>query len=305
MKAQVSIDSNVDSVKYQKKSSDKIRIRCIPTNSFVAEPLLIVDGIPVELEKFKGLIPGDIASITVLKDGKAAAIYSCRPINGVILVTTKSARLRKFRIRDVLDGSDLAGATVSFISIGDKNDTLIFVSNDSGLITTDKLNAGVEYKITITSAGYKTLSVVYKNTNANVNSFSMERDVVNCAPVTVTAMERNRRCRMRCCIGGISICHFTTTKDIIDNSWVLKFYPNPVQLGRDITIETYRNQDGQLYVNVIAPDGRRLLSHSQKTYQGNNRFSLNIDNRWSEGVYLLQVLDEKRNIIKTEKVVIE
>ncbi|HLR31543.1 MAG TPA: TonB-dependent receptor plug domain-containing protein, partial [Fodinibius sp.] len=54
------------------------------------EPLIVIDGIPggnMDL-----LQPTDIASIDVLKDGSAAAIYGTRGNNGVILITTKKGQ---------------------------------------------------------------------------------------------------------------------------------------------------------------------------------------------------------------------
>ena len=51
------------------------------------EPLYIVDGVPVS--SIDNIAPEEIASIDVLKDGSAAAIYGTRATNGVILVTTK------------------------------------------------------------------------------------------------------------------------------------------------------------------------------------------------------------------------
>lgn len=53
------------------------------------EPLYIIDGFPSD-EGLKGLDPSDIASIDVLKDASATAIYGARGGNGVILITTKS-----------------------------------------------------------------------------------------------------------------------------------------------------------------------------------------------------------------------
>jgi len=51
-------------------------------------PLYIVDG--VQVDNINNLNPSDIASIDVLKDASAAAIYGSRAANGVVLVTTKS-----------------------------------------------------------------------------------------------------------------------------------------------------------------------------------------------------------------------
>ncbi|GLB48312.1 SusC/RagA family TonB-linked outer membrane protein [Neptunitalea sp. Y10] len=51
-------------------------------------PLVIIDGVPGD---FNTVAPQDIESISVLKDGSAAAMYGTRGTNGVILVTTKRA----------------------------------------------------------------------------------------------------------------------------------------------------------------------------------------------------------------------
>ena len=52
-----------------------------------SSPLYIVDGIPVN--NIDNIAPEEIASMDVLKDGSAAAIYGTRGTNGVILITTK------------------------------------------------------------------------------------------------------------------------------------------------------------------------------------------------------------------------
>ena len=36
--------------------------------------------------------PADVASVTILKGGSAAALYGSRGANGVVLITTKSGR---------------------------------------------------------------------------------------------------------------------------------------------------------------------------------------------------------------------
>ncbi len=52
------------------------------------DPLVLIDGIPGDM---KTVLPQDIESIDVLKDGSAAAIYGTRGTNGVIFITTKRA----------------------------------------------------------------------------------------------------------------------------------------------------------------------------------------------------------------------
>lgn len=65
-----------------------IQVRGIGSISFGSGPLYVVDGIPGAggLNQFDSR---DIASVTVLKDAAAAAVYGSRASNGVIIITTK------------------------------------------------------------------------------------------------------------------------------------------------------------------------------------------------------------------------
>ncbi len=62
-------------------------------------PLLVIDNIQYDnLGPFNNLAPTDIASITVLKDASASAIYGARGANGVIVVTTKTGKKNTFEV---------------------------------------------------------------------------------------------------------------------------------------------------------------------------------------------------------------
>ena len=63
-----------------------IRLRGISTFGANTSPLIVLDGVPGA--DLQNVDPNDIASIDVLKDGSAAAIYGARGSSGVILITT-------------------------------------------------------------------------------------------------------------------------------------------------------------------------------------------------------------------------
>ncbi|WP_158563386.1 SusC/RagA family TonB-linked outer membrane protein [Chitinophaga silvatica] len=75
----------------------QIRIRGTRSISGSNDPLVVVDGIPFE-GSLNDLNPGDIASIDVLKDASATAIYGSRGANGVIIVTSKRGKNGETRI---------------------------------------------------------------------------------------------------------------------------------------------------------------------------------------------------------------
>lgn len=59
------------------------------------QPLYIIDGFPGDIDTVN---PQDIASMEVLKDGAAAAIYGSVAANGVIIVTTKNGKKGETKI---------------------------------------------------------------------------------------------------------------------------------------------------------------------------------------------------------------
>ena len=67
-----------------------IKIRGVGTVNGDSSPLYIVDGF--EVSNIDYLANSDIASIDVLKDASASAIYGARAANGVVLVKTKSGQ---------------------------------------------------------------------------------------------------------------------------------------------------------------------------------------------------------------------
>jgi TonB-linked SusC/RagA family outer membrane protein len=77
-----------------------IKIRGTSTLTAGAEPLYVVDGVPIEDSGKATEIVNmeDIASIQVLKDAASAAIYGSRGGNGVVIITTKKGKKGKMRV---------------------------------------------------------------------------------------------------------------------------------------------------------------------------------------------------------------
>jgi iron complex outermembrane receptor protein len=90
----------------QPGAGSTIRIRGGSSLNASNDPLIVIDGVPLDNEIPAGqksaiagagnplsfINPNDIESFTVLKDASAAAIYGTRAANGVILITTKKGK---------------------------------------------------------------------------------------------------------------------------------------------------------------------------------------------------------------------
>ena len=70
--------------------SPTMRIRGNGSISAGNDPLIVVDGFPLMNSSINEINVNDIASVEVLKDASATAIYGSRGSNGVIMITTKT-----------------------------------------------------------------------------------------------------------------------------------------------------------------------------------------------------------------------
>lgn len=71
-------------------SGAELQLRGMGSVNAGKSPLVVVDGMPGA--DLRSILPEDIATIDVLKDASAGAIYGTRATSGVILITTKSAQ---------------------------------------------------------------------------------------------------------------------------------------------------------------------------------------------------------------------
>ncbi len=102
-------------------SDATIRIRGRRSFNASNDPLYVIDGIPI-VRGLNEINPADIASMEVLKDASATAIYGSRGANGVVLITTKRGTTGKtsitydgyvgsqtpLRLLDIMDGAQFA-----------------------------------------------------------------------------------------------------------------------------------------------------------------------------------------------------
>lgn len=86
-------------------SGSAIRIRGGSSLNASNDPLIVIDGVPVDGGGISGaanplalINPNDIESFNILKDASATAIYGNRASNGVIIITTKKGTAGRFKL---------------------------------------------------------------------------------------------------------------------------------------------------------------------------------------------------------------
>ena len=75
-----------------------IQIRGNNSISYGTTPLYVIDNIMIDDTDISTINPNDIASIEILKDASATALYGARGANGVVVITTKRGQKGKGRV---------------------------------------------------------------------------------------------------------------------------------------------------------------------------------------------------------------
>jgi TonB-linked SusC/RagA family outer membrane protein len=80
---------NITQVGSEPGAAPSVRIRGISSLQGGNDPLVVVDGVQGNLDLLNQVPPSEIATVDILKDASATAIYGSRGAPGVIIITTK------------------------------------------------------------------------------------------------------------------------------------------------------------------------------------------------------------------------
>mgnify|MGYP002134103469 FL=1 len=186
-------------------SGSTIRIRGGASLSANNEPLIIIDGLPLQnsnagtpsgSRNFLATIdPTTIESMTVLKDAASTAIYGSRASNGVILITTKKGS-KKLSVEynfqygsgqnkrkiDVLNATDFVRAIESkFPSLTNQ----LGIDDPKSSLTDNLATPGVIEGRILSNTDWQ--DEIYRKTDYVVNTINLGGSLFNMIPTRVTA----------------------------------------------------------------------------------------------------------------------
>jgi iron complex outermembrane receptor protein len=151
-----------------------IRIRGGTSTTASNEPLYVIDGQPLTAgagatsgrDPLNFLNPDDIASMTVLRDAGAAAIYGTNAANGVVLITTKRGRAEQpmrieytgsvsastiTRVPSMLNAEQFRAAVEQFAPVA--ADSQLLNANTDWFDAIDRTGFGQEHNVALSGGG--------------------------------------------------------------------------------------------------------------------------------------------------------
>lgn len=281
-----------------------VRIRCRSTIQPGNEPLYVVDGIVYESSQIKSINPNDIERIDILKDAAASAIYGYWAAHGVILITTKKANEKKFIIKDSKDrvGVGFATITATLLKTGD---SVSFVANEFGRIKTCLLKS-LDYKLTVTCAGYKSKHITLRNVSKSNYEILLERDLIELKEVTVVGYATSCICTtLHCVCAGVRIQTFQAEKNVIETNKSVKIYPNPLSPSGTINISFQNVQEGLYQIRLTGSSGQLIYSCQKQISNKDQTEQFHLPAHSAAGVYFIQLIDEQKKLVQSSKLIVQ
>jgi hypothetical protein len=290
---------------FEPAGSATFRIRCGAT-VITDEPLFIIDGAVVTAAELKKMDPNNIASITVLKDITANALFGCRGESVVVIVRTKNTVGKTFLIKDKITNEVLPGATVDFILPGTfKSDTIRLISDSAGRVVTEKLRNNSQYQLNVSNVGYKTYSdsSIFVNGQQSQTIF-LERDTCSLPEVVVISSGHLRGCRLSCVCYAIRVQSGIRRADE-KKQFVDKIYPNPARRSQVLTVAFSVTKSDEVILQMVSADGKTVVEKKYSVNEGVNQIHITPDTKLAAGIYVLQIIGKDKKLISRHKLVLQ
>lgn len=262
-------------------------------------PLIVVDGIPgVDMNTVQ---PSEIASIDVLKDASATAIYGSRGANGVIIVTTNRPKNK--------GAVEYAG----YVAVGSvaKNLDMLSANQWRGYVRNNNVTGAVDYgantdwqkeleqtgithshTISISNGNDKSsyrASVNYMNNEGIIERTGLERMGVN-----LTASNTGLNNRLKFDIGAFG--NFDTWKPLDYRIFERMYNLNPTIPVKDAN-GNFSNVGGTNYENPVELNTNRTVQNKRHRFLGFTKVELEI----VDGLKGVANLSYEYNTLKTNQ----
>jgi TonB-dependent starch-binding outer membrane protein SusC len=236
-------------------SSSEIRIRGGASLFASNDPLIVIDGLPIENNSDKNygstsilasLNPSTIESMTVLKDASATAIYGSRASNGVIIITTKKGSKTLAVEYNVQYGSGNITKTVDVFSADEFRK--IVADNRPELVS--KLgNANTDWQ-----------KAIYRHTESIDNNLSIRGNLFGAIPTRLSLGNTNQK--------GLRLTN-TFNRNTISLAMNPSFLQDHLKLKLTANYANERNRFAEsVENNAIQFDPTQPISDGGAAYQG-------------------------------------
>lgn len=204
-------------------------------------------------------------------------------------------------ITDEIDESPIQGASIQIIGTN-----TVTTSDAQGRFDLSSLGSSI--KLIVTSVGYEQKEVIIDKTNFDMLNIKMKPHVMGMGEVIVVGTVRKKKKY----VTGTGSVKITSQKIKLTDSIQHLFsfskisaYPNPVALNGTLQLNFGKSKPGLYQIRLLNSSGQLFYSFQKQISSPNETEQIHFNEKMSEGVYVLQIIDDKKRLVQTSKIVVQ
>ncbi len=277
---------------------------------FADTPMFVVDGVVFDFKQLNKINQSDIESIDIINEFSSSIIYYKR-VTGVVIITTRLGNNRTLKVIDKTSKSGLNNAVITFIKFGKKS--AVKITDSAGVLTYNSKKLDFD-SVVVSSAGYQTASFSTRQLKKSDFIIELKRNYIELNEVSVIGF-RMRICRTLCCsIGQRLLCtsigvRIDTSEENKKSKMVslsaIKVFPNPVLTKGTFQLKFEKFKPGFYQIRLLNSSGQLYYSFQKQISSPNQTEQIHLSDKMSAGVYVLQIIDERKMLVQTSKIIVQ
>ena len=202
----------------------------------------------------------------------------------------------------VIDADD---EPIPFASIMIKGKNVGVSADSNGVFSFGRIALVKEIVMQVSSVGFKPLKVTIDK-QTDFDNLVIRLQSANELPGVV--VQTYGLVRRTVVTGGVTSCRKLTPWSVNNEEKLpltATLYPNPVQRSGSFYIAVDNAKDELMQLSIIGMNGNIVLNRTETIRKGFNRIQVNVQPSWAAGIFVMQLLNEKGEVVKSEKLIVQ
>jgi hypothetical protein len=211
------------------------------------------------------------------------------------------ANISPFRIRGkVVDGKN---NPIPFATVMIKESNAGIAADSNGLFELETFRVEKQVSLEVSSVGFNTAEImINEKTDLTEGLVIQLSHNIDLPEVIINSSSRSMV--MGASISGTWLTGRKEAKEETVLSQV-RLYPNPVQRNGSFNIEFDSGQEERMKLSIVNMSGIVVSMKTKNILKGSNRITVNTEAVWPAGIYIVHLTNEKGNVIKKEKLIVQ
>jgi hypothetical protein len=237
-------------------------------------------------------------------------------MGALVSVRTKITRKEKRKLEQLLAASekpvtikgrvvDAENNPIPFATVTIKESGTGIAADSNGLFELEALRVEKQVILEVSSVGFNTAkAMIDMKTDLAKELIIQLTPNINLPAVIINSPSRTiTKGNMTSSVTTVSWWKERSKEKSLPSS--VRLYPNPLQRNSPFNVEFENSRDEKMQLSIVNMSGIIVMTKTENTRKGFNRIIMNTGSTWPAGVYIFQLRNEKGQVVKKERLIVQ